>query len=165
MFYSQIYQHSGRILVMTIKERIDTDIKNAMLSGDKKLTTILRTLKSVALNMEVEKGLRDAGLGDEDFISLLGREAKKRQESAEMYVKGGSKERADAELNEYKIIQQYLPEQLSDVDLNDLVEKVIKDLGASGLQAMGKVIGEVKKRSAGQADGGKIAQIVKEKLT
>ena len=146
---------------MTIKEQIESDIKQAMLAGDKTLTTTLRTVKSAALNMEVAQGTREQGLSDAEFIDLLTKEAKRRQESADMYVQGGSPERAQAELAEKAVIEKYLPAQLSDEQLAELVNQVIEELGVSGPQAMGQVIGEVKKRSAGQADGGRIASLVK----
>jgi len=146
---------------VTIKEQIESDIKQAMLAGDKTLTTTLRTVKSAALNMEVAQGTREQGLSDAEFIDLLTKEAKRRQESADMYVQGGSPERAQAELAEKAVIEKYLPAQLSDEQLAELVNQVIEELGVSGPQAMGQVIGEVKKRSAGQADGGRIASLVK----
>lgn len=149
---------------MTIKEQIENDIKQAMLAGDKTLTTTLRTVKSAALNLEVANGSREQGLSDAEFIDLLTKEAKRRQESADMYTQGGSPERAEAELAEKAVIEKYLPTQLSDEELNSLVNDVIKELGVSGPQAMGQVIGEVKKRSAGQADGGRIAHLTKEQL-
>lgn len=150
---------------MTIKEQIETDIKQAMLSGDSTLTTTLRTLKSVALNLEVANGTREQGLGDTEFIDLLTKEAKKRQESADMYKQGGRNELAEAELAEKAVIEKYLPAQLSDEALADVVSQVIDELGVSGPQAMGQVIGEVKKRTAGQADGGRIAALVKVSLS
>jgi hypothetical protein len=149
---------------VTIKEQIESDIKQAMLAGDKTLTTTLRTVKSAALNMEVAQGTREQGLSDAEFIDLLTKEAKRRQESADMYVQGGSPERAQAELAEKAVIEKYLPAQLSDEQLAELVNQVIEELGVSGPQAMGQVIGEVKKRSAGQADGGRIASLVKEAI-
>lgn len=152
---------SGRILLMTIKEQIEQDIKQAMLAGDKTLTTTLRTVKSAALNLEVANGSREQGLTDEQYTDLLTKEAKKRQESADMYTQGNRPDSAQAELLEKAIIEKYLPAQLSDVDLSALVTQVIEELGVSGPQAMGQVIGEVKKRSAGQADGGRIASLVK----
>src|SRR5688572_25949852 len=109
---------------MTIKEQIENDIKQAMLAGDKTLTTTLRTLKSAALNLEVATGKREQGLSDEAYIDLLTKEAKRRQESADMYVQGNSPERAEAELAQKAVIENYLPTQLSDEDLTTLVATV-----------------------------------------
>lgn len=150
---------------MTIKEQLDADIKAAMLGGDKQKATTLRGLKSAILYVEVAKGSRETGgLSDDEVIEVLGKEAKKRQESADLYAKGGSMDKAEAELTEKAIIQAYLPAQLGDDELNEIIAKVIADTGASGPQAMGQVIGAVKQQTAGRADGGRIAQLVKEKL-
>lgn len=151
--------------VMNIKEQIDADLKQAMLSGDKVLATTLRGLKSAILYAEVAKGVRDEGLPEAEVIDLLSKEAKKRQESADMYVQGGNQEKADAELAEKKVIEQYLPEQLSDEEILKLVDEAIQQTGASGPQAMGQVIGLVKQKTAGQADGATIARLVKERLS
>ncbi len=147
-----------------LKSRIDQDLKTALLAGDKRLAMTLRGLKSVILYAEVAKGVRDTGLGDDEIIVLLSKEAKKRQESADLYRQGGNEERTQAELAEKQIIEAYLPSQLSDEALEKLIDDTIADLGVSGAAAMGQVIGAVKQKTAGQADGARIAQLVKEKL-
>ncbi len=147
-----------------LKARLDQDLKTALLAGDKVLATTLRGLKSVILYAEVAAGNREQGLGDDEIIVLFSKEAKKRQESADLYVKGGNQEKADAELAEKKVIENYLPSQLSDEELIKIVDESIAGLGASGPSAMGQVIGAVKQKTAGQADGGRIAQLVKRQL-
>jgi uncharacterized protein YqeY len=149
---------------MMIKQQIDTDLKAAMLSGDKTLATTLRGLKSVILYAEVAAGKREEGLDGTVITDLLAKEAKKRQESADLYQRGGSQERAQAELAEKKVIERYLPAQLSDEELITLVDQAIVEVGANGPQAMGQVIGKVKQASKGQADGARIARLVKERL-
>lgn len=147
-----------------LKARIDQDLKAALLAGDKVLATTLRGLKSVILYAEVAKGAREAGLSDEEIISLFSKEAKKRQESAELYQKGGNQEKAEAEFVEKKVIESYLPSQLSDEELSKIISDTIASLDVSGPSAMGQVIGLVKQKTAGQADGSRIAQIVKQHL-
>jgi uncharacterized protein YqeY len=150
---------------MNIKQQIDTDLKTAMLAGDKVLATTLRGLKSVILYAEVAAGSRDSGgLDDATIIDLFSKEAKKRQDSADLYRQGGSSERMEAELAEKAVIEQYLPKQLSDDEIRSVIEKVIS--GASDLspQMMGKVIAAVKDETKGTADGGRIAALVKERL-
>ncbi|MET0779310.1 MAG: GatB/YqeY domain-containing protein, partial [Candidatus Saccharimonadales bacterium] len=88
-----------------LKQRIDQDLKVALLGGNKVLATTLRGLKSVILYAEVAKGVRDEGLGDDEIITLLAKEAKKRQESADLYEQGGSPERARLELDEKTVIE------------------------------------------------------------
>ncbi len=148
-----------------LKERIDQDLKKALLAGDKSLATTLRGLKSFILYAEVAAGSRDTGLPDEEITALLAKEAKKRQESADLYTKGGSAERAEAELAEKRVIESYLPKQLSDDELKQLVDAVVKELGASTPQAMGQVISKVKEKSNGAADGARVAAAVKERLS
>src|SRR5437879_2903064 len=96
--------------VMSLKQQIDKDIKTEMLAGEKTLVTTLRGLKSVILYAEVATGSRDKGLSDQEIVELLAKEAKKRQESAELYQKGGSQDRAEAELAEKQVIERYLPQ-------------------------------------------------------
>jgi uncharacterized protein YqeY len=149
---------------MTIKQQIDADLKTAMLGGDKVLTTTLRGLKSAILNVEIAENKREAGLSDEEVTSILGKEAKKRQESADMYTAGNSAEKAAAETLEKQVIEKYLPAQMDDEALKNLVEAAITESGAATMQDMGKVIGLVKSRAGASADGGRIAQMVKERL-
>lgn len=149
---------------MSLKEKIDQDIKQAMLAGDKTLVTTLRGLKSVILNEEVAKGIREAGLPDDDVTSLLAKEAKKRQESADLYEQGGNQEKATAELAEKKVIEQYLPEQLPEEEVAKLVDEAIAQTGANSPAQMGQVIGMVKGKVGAAADGALVARLAKEKL-
>lgn len=149
-----------------LKQQLDQDLKSALLAGEKARATTLRGLKSVILYAEVAQSARDKGLSDEEIVALFAKEVKKRQESADFYKQGGADERAAAELAEKAIIEKYLPKQLSDTELSDFVSEVISDLGAAkSPQLMGQVIAEVKRKTAGQADGGRIARIVKERLS
>jgi uncharacterized protein YqeY len=148
-----------------LKAQIDQDLKTALLAGDKTLATTLRGIKSVILYAEVAKGSREEGLSDEEIVGLLSKEAKKRQESADLYVKGGDQSRADAELTEKKVIEAYLPQQMSDEELKQLIDAVVAETGASSMQAMGQVIGTVKQKAGPAADGARIAQLVKERLS
>lgn len=148
-----------------LKQQIEQDLKAALLAGEKDRATILRGLKSVILYAEVAQGIRDTGLPDEEIIVLLSKEAKKRQESADLYVQGGAADRAAVELAEKAIIETYLPKQLSDEELTLIIDEVIKGLTESGPAAMGQAIGQVKQKTAGQADGSRIARLVKERLS
>lgn len=147
-----------------IKQQLEDDIKTAMLAGDKLLVQTLRGIKSAVLYAEVASGDREAGLSEEAIVDVLAKEAKKRAESAEMYRQGGDEARHQAEMVEKAIIEKYLPQQFSDDELTDIVKEEVAKLDAPDMQKMGQVIGAVKARSKGQADGGRIAQIVKEQL-
>src|SRR5690606_33216485 len=122
-------------------------------------------LKSAILYAEVGAGKRDHGLSEDETIALMQKEAKKRQESAELYKQGGNSEKADAELAELEIIKGYLPAQLDDDELASLVDKAIEEAGEVEPQAMGRIIGRVKELSEGRADGARIAAAVKGRLT
>jgi uncharacterized protein len=149
---------------MTLKQQIDQDLKTAMLAKDTQTVSVLRGLKGAVLNVEIQNNSRDTGLTDQEVIAVFTKEAKKRQESAEMYKQGNRPEKAQAEEEEKAIIDKYLPQQLTDEELATIIDEAITSTGAQGPQAMGQVIGAVKGKVAGQADGGRIAAMVKEKL-
>lgn len=148
-----------------LKDKLDQDIKVALLAGDKTRATILRSLKSAILYVEVSQGVRETGLDDKSILDVLAKESKKRQESADLYKKGNDEVRAQAELSEKAIIDGYLPKQLADQELQNIVDEVCSEQNASSMQDMGKVIAIVKERVSGQANGGRIAQMVKERLS
>lgn len=150
---------------MSVKQTIDVDLKTAMLAGEKTLVTTLRGLKSAILYAEVSEGARDEGLPDDAVIAILQKEAKKRQESADLFGRGGNVEKQQAELEEKSVIEKYLPAQLSEDEIARMVDDVITSTGATGMQAMGQVIGTVKAKAGASADGSIIARIVRERLT
>lgn len=147
-----------------LEEKLEKDLKAALLAGDKQRVSVLRGLKSVLLNVKVAEGKRESGLSDEAVLAIFAKEAKKRQESADLYEQGGSQEKADAELAEKGIIEEYLPEQMGESEITKLVETAIKTTGATDLKDMGKVIGQVRQQAGASADGSLIARIAKEKL-
>lgn len=147
-----------------LEDRLEQDLKTALLAGESQKVTTLRGLKSALLNVKVAEGKRDEGLTDDEVIAVFAKEAKKRQESADLYKQGGRQEKADDELTEKAIIETYLPEQLSEDEIAALVDEVIAQTGAQGPQAMGQVIGQVRQKVGAGADGAVIARIAKEKL-
>jgi uncharacterized protein YqeY len=148
-----------------IKQQLQDDVKAAMLAGDSLRLETLRGLKSAILYAEVAAKKREEGLSDDEIIVLFARESKKRQESADLYTQGGSPERAEKELAEKAIIDTYLPEQLSEDELKRIIDEVVQQQGATGMQAMGQVIGAVKAKVGSTADGALVARLVKERLT
>ena len=148
-----------------LEQQIEQDLKAALLEGDRVKAETLRGLKSALLYAKVEKGKRDSGLSKDEEVAVLAKESKKRAESADLYQKGGSADRAETELTEKAFIDKYLPEQLSEAELKPIVEQVIKDLGVTDMSGMGQVIAVVKQKTAGSADGGIIAKAVKENLS
>lgn len=147
-----------------LEDKLEQDIKSAMLAGDTERITTLRGLKASLLNLKVATGKRQSGLTDEEVMQTLSKEAKKRQESADLYLQGQSKERADKELREKAIIEAYLPKQLDEAEVTHLIDDVIKQIGAKDISSMGQVIGAVKAKAGASADGGVIARLTKERL-
>ena len=136
-----------------------------MLAGDKLTAETLRGLKSAILNEAIAQNARDSGLPDDQIQKILAKQSKQRQEAADLYKQGGSAERAEAELTEKAIIDAYLPEQMAEGEVAKIVDEEIAKAGQPTMQDMGKIIGAVRGRTAGQADGGTIARLVKERLS
>jgi uncharacterized protein YqeY len=149
---------------MALKEQIDADLKTALLGGDRFKGEVLRSLKAVILNEEVAQNKRDEGLDDSTIEQLIAREVKKRNESATIYDNANRPELAENERNEAQIMSDYLPQQLSEEKINEVVNRVISELGVASPSAMGQVIGAVKKELGNSADGAIIAKIVKNAL-
>jgi len=149
---------------VALKDKINDDLKAALLGGDRFASEVLRGLKAVILNEEVAQGKRDDGLDDATIEQLIAREVKKRNESATIYDGAARPELAENERAEAKIISGYLPEQLSTDDIKSVIARVIEELGVNNPSGFGQVIGAVKKELGNSADGALIAQLVKEAL-
>ena len=148
-----------------LKERIASEMKAALLSGNRFRGDVLRNLKAAILNEEVSLGKRDEGLSDAEVEKVLAREVKKRVESAELYRSNGRIELAESEEKEAAILREFLPEQLSEAEIVAIVKDVVAGMDDVSMQKMGQVIGAVKQKVGNAADGALIAKIVKEKLT
>lgn len=149
---------------MSLKQQIEGDIKKAMLAKDKDRLRALRGIKSMLLLAETEKGA-DGGVSEDQETKILMKAAKQRKDSAEIYQQQGREDLAEIELNEVKIIEEYLPQQLSDEEIRERLQVIIANLGASAPSDMGKVMGVATKELAGEADGKTISGIVKELLS
>jgi uncharacterized protein len=139
-----------------LRERLRADTRNAMKAGERQLVGTLRMVSN-ALEQEHKEGR-----GDE--VAVLRRERKRRLEAAEAYRDGGSPERAAAEEAEAEVIERYLPSELSDEELDELVGAAIEETGAAGPQDIGKVMGAVMPRVEGRADGARVSALVKRRL-
>jgi uncharacterized protein YqeY len=148
---------------MSLKEQIDADIKAAMKAKNKEELTALRSIKSLILMAETEKGAQEA-LTEDAEMKLLMRAAKQRKESAETFAANKRQELADAELAELAVIERYLPKQMSQAELESKIKEIIEQTGASGPQDMGKVMGVAPKELAGKAEGKAISVTVKKLL-
>jgi uncharacterized protein YqeY len=152
-----------------MEDKIVADLKTAMLAKDAQRTSVLRSLKSAFIYAKVAPGANDEGsdgaLADDAVLAIIAKEAKKRQESADSYTKAGQQDRADEELAEKAIIEEYLPAQLSEDELKALIEEEVAKLEAASMQSMGQVIGAVKAKAGPAADGALVARLVKERLS
>jgi uncharacterized protein YqeY len=148
---------------MNLKQQIDNDIKTAMLAKNKEELTALRSVKSLILLAETEKG-GSGELSQDIENKLLMKAAKQRKESAEIFQKEGRDDLASKELFELEVISRYLPKQLSEEEVRIEVKKIIEQVGAKGPQDMGKVMGPATKQMAGKADGKLISEVVKKLL-
>lgn len=149
----------------TLKGQIEADLKTALLGGNKLNVEVLRGLKSVILYQEVADNKRDGnGLSDNEIEQLLAKEAKKRDESAGLFEKGGNKASANKERQEKVIIQKYLPKELGEDELSRIIDEVIAATSAVGPQAIGQVMGAVRAKVGTRGEGGMIARLVKTKL-
>ncbi|NCU30642.1 GatB/YqeY [Candidatus Saccharibacteria bacterium] len=147
-----------------LKERIQADLKSAMLARDSLKTVTLQGLKAVILNEEVAKNVRDTGLDDIRIEQLIAREIKKRDEAAEMYEQGLNQQSAEKERAEKQILSVYLPDQLGESEIQDIVDSVITELNSEGIKDMGRVIATVKNKTGNKADGAVVAKLVKKRL-
>lgn len=147
-----------------MKTKIEADLKSAMLARDELRTMTLRGLKSSILYEEVAQKVRDIGLTDEQIEQLIAREIKKRLEAAELFARGGNQASADKEMTEKDILSVYLPQQMSEADLMEIITSTIDEIKPEGMKDMGRVIGAVKSKTGNAADGSLIAKLVKETL-
>lgn len=150
---------------MTIKEKIQADVKQAMLSGDKRTAAALNNVKSALLYAEVEQGKRDDGLSDDEVLQVLAKEAKKRQESIDLYSQGGQQAEAEAEQFEKDLIASYMPDQLSEAEVEAVVVAAIDQVQATSMRDMGQVMAIVKQQAGPAVDGALVANLVKAKLS
>jgi uncharacterized protein YqeY len=147
-----------------LQDQLEQDIKTAMLARDKDKAEVLRGLKN-ALHIEaIGLGVKVVGLNDEQAQKVLAAEAKKRQDAADAYQKAGEIERADREMAEKELIQNYLPDMMSDDELQLLISATINRLKASGQADLGRVISAVRAETGASADGATVARLVRELL-
>lgn len=149
---------------MSLRTRIDADIREATLARRKEELDALRSIKSMILLAETEKG-SGGDLSEDAEMKILMKAAKQRKESAEIFQRENRAELAQKELAQLEVINRYLPKALSDEEVATVVKKIIAEVGATGPQDMGKVMGAATKALAGQADGSRISQLVKQLLT
>ncbi len=151
---------------MSIQQQISNDLKQAMRNKETEMVSVLRMLISAIKNKEiaVRKG-EDVSLTNEQVIQILRSEIKKRKDSITAYKQGDRHDLADKEEKEIKIIEKYLPEQMSDGEIEKVVREIIEMHGNASVQKdFGKIMGQVMARVKGKADGGRVSEVVKKVL-
>ncbi|GAA3423437.1 GatB/YqeY domain-containing protein [Streptosporangium nondiastaticum] len=148
----------------TLKDKLKADLTAAMKGRDEVRTRTIR-MALAAVNVEEVAGKEARELSDDEIVKVLTKEAKKRREAAEAFSGAGRAEQAQAELDEQAVLEEYLPAQLSDDEIAGLVDEAIAESGASGPKAMGQVMKVLNPKVAGRAEGGRVAQIVRARLS
>lgn len=147
---------------MELLDQLEADLAESMKLRDEVRITTLRLLKSAMKNYQIELG---HDLTMQEALSVIQKEAKKHQDSIKQYEQANREDLAQEEKKELEVIDKYLPAQMSDQELEKVVADVVNDLGASGPADMGKVIAAVRQKTEGRADGAKIAEMAKNKLS
>jgi uncharacterized protein YqeY len=148
-----------------LRDDINNALKEAMKAKNERAVSTLRMVNSTLKNADIEaRGQGKPPLTDADLLGLLQKMIKQRQESVELYQKGGRADLVKQEQEEIAIITGYLPKQMSETEMTVAIEAAIKETGAAGMKDMGKVIGALRSKYAGQMDFGKASALVKAKL-
>lgn len=147
---------------MSVQQEVINKMKEAMKSKDTVALTALRALKSAFMLAKTETGAGE--LSNDQELKIIQKQVKQRKDSAEVFISQNRQDLADPELAEAKVLEQFLPEALSEEEIAKVVISVIEETNAEGMKDMGKVMGVVSKKLAGQADGKTISTIVKQKL-
>ncbi len=148
---------------MNLKERITEDMKSAMRSGEKRQLGVIRLALAAIKQIEVDD--RIESLDDAQVITVLDKMIKQRRESISQYQKAGRDDLQEQEEYEITVLQPYLPEALSESEINAIIDQAITDTGASSIKEMGKVMGIIKPKMQGRADMGKVSGQIKERLS
>ncbi len=146
---------------MSLKNQIKEDMKSAMKAGEKDRLKVVRLMMAAIKQVEVDKRVE---LDDAGVLAVLDKMVKQRRDSVEQFVKGGREDLATIERAEIEVLENYLPEQLTEAELTALVDEVIAATGAESIRDMGKVMGQIKSKAAGRADMGAVSATVKERL-
>ncbi|MAU50881.1 MAG: glutamyl-tRNA amidotransferase [Roseovarius sp.] len=151
---------------MDLRERVGKALKQAMKDKDQSRLATLRLINAAIKDQEIaQRGTEDATpLGDADIMAILAKMTKQRNESVRAYEEGGRLDLAERERAEIKVIEEFLPRQLDEAEIAEAIDRAIADVGASSIRDMGKIMGKLKERHAGQMDFGAVGGQVKARL-
>ena len=146
---------------MSLKDQITADMKSAMKARDKDRLKVVRLILAAVKQIEIDKRIE---LDDAAVLSVLDKMVKQRRDSIEQFLNGDRKDLADIEQAEIVVLDTYLPERLSDAEIDALIDEAISATGAESIRDMGKVMGQIKSKAAGRADMGTVGAKVKARL-
>ena len=145
---------------MTLKEQINTDVKDALKSGDTLARSVLGMLKAAIANKEIEKRKKEEGLSESETQEVIRSEIKKRMDSVAAFRTAGDEERAKGEESEAVILKKYLPPDATDEEIKSTVEKALSAAGSKSKKDFGKIMGLSMKELGGRVDGNRVKQIL-----
>lgn len=149
-----------------LRARLNEELKTAMKARNQRATSTLRLILAALKDRDIaarERGVTD-GIGDDEIVEMMQKMVRQRRESIELYEKGGRPELAQQEAEEIAVIEQFLPKQLAEAEIQEAVAATIAEVGATSIKDMGKVMGVLKSAYAGRMDFGKAGALVKQKL-
>ena len=148
-----------------MRDRFNAELKTAMKAGDRRRVDTIRMINAALKDKDIEARGQGKTVSDDDILSLLQKLVKSRQESLDIYEKAGRTDLATQEREEIAIITSFLPQPLSDAEMEEAIDKTIADTGAGSIKDMGKVLGALKSQYAGRMDFVRASAVVKAKLT
>ncbi|MGA8603303.1 MAG: GatB/YqeY domain-containing protein [Beijerinckiaceae bacterium] len=148
-----------------MRDRFNAELKTAMKAGDRRRVDTIRMINAALKDKDIEARGQGKTVSDDDILSLLQKLVKNRQESLDIYEKAGRTDLATQEREEIAIITSFLPQPLSDAEMEEAIDKTIADTGAGSIKDMGKVLGALKSQYAGRMDFARASAVVKAKLT
>lgn len=146
---------------MTLKQKLQEDLKTSMKNKDTLRKSVITLIRSSIKQVEVDKRIE---LNDDDVIDIISKQLKQRNDSLEQFLDAGREDLVEETRSEIEVLKEYLPQQLSEEELNEIVKQTISEVGATSMKDMGKIISVIKPKTKGRADGKLINKLVKENL-
>ncbi len=146
---------------MTLKQKLQEDLKTSMKNKDTLRKSVITLIRSSIKQVEVDKRIE---LNDDDVIDIISKQLKQRNDSLEQFLDAGREDLVEETRSEIEVLKEYLPQQLSEEELNEIVKQTISEVGATSMKDMGKIMSAIKPKTKGRADGKLINKLVKENL-
>lgn len=146
---------------MTLKQKLQEDLKTSMKNKDTLRKSVITLIRSSIKQVEVDKRIE---LNDDDVTDIISKQLKQRNDSLEQFLDAGREDLVEETRSEIEVLKEYLPQQLSEEELNEIVKQTISEVGATSMKDMGKIMSVIKPKTKGRADGKLINKLVKENL-